>query len=119
MGVLFKCITGLLVLSVMGLFSPRISFCAGSDLFAKADKKPITRHAPKIMAEPEKEIPLAVAGPGETKKTPWMWIGLGAVAVIALAALAGGSSSSSSNNDPPDPGPDPSPDDGGTITVSW
>jgi hypothetical protein len=117
MRVLFKCIAGLLVLSVMGLFSPRVSFCEGSALFAKAQKKPITRHAPKIMSEPEKEVPKAAATPGERKKVPWMWIGLGAVAVVAVAILAGGGGGGGGNGNGPDP--DPPADDDGTITVEW
>jgi hypothetical protein len=112
---LFKCIAGLLVLSVMGLYCPGVSFGAGSGLFAKADKKPITRHEPKIMSEPEKEIPVAAAAPTKRKKTNWLMIGLGAVAVVGLAAIAaggGGGGGGGGGN-----GPDESED--GTITVSW
>jgi hypothetical protein len=111
MKVLFKCIAGLLVLSVMGLFSPKVSFCAGSNLFTGGNKKPITRYTPEIKSEPEKEIPLAAAAPGQRSKTPWMWIGLGAVAVIGLAALAGGGGG--------DKDPNPPSDEKGTITVAW
>jgi hypothetical protein len=113
MKLLFKCIAGLLVLSVMGLYSPRISFCAGSGLFAKAEQRPVTRHEPKIMSEPEKDIPVAAAKAGEKKKTPWLMIGLGAVAVIALAAIAGGGGGGDgggNGNDEPE---------NGTITVGW
>jgi hypothetical protein len=114
---LFKCIAGLLVLSVMGLYCPGVSVWAGSGLLAKADKKQITRHEPRVMAEPEKDIPVAVAGPGERKKTPWLMIGLGAVAVAVLAAIAGGGGGGGGGggNGPEEP---EEPEDG-TITVNW
>lgn len=108
---LLKCIACLLVFSVMGLYCPGVSFCAGSGLFAKADKKTITRHEPKIMSEPEKDIPVAAPTPKERKKTPWLMIGLGAVAVVGLAAIAAGGG-----------GGDGGGDDGpthGTITINW
>lgn len=109
---LFKCIAGLLVLSVMGLYCPGVSVYAGSGLFAKADKKPITRHAPKIKAEPEKDIPVAAAAPGEKKKTPWLMIGLGAAAVIGLAAIAAGGGGGGGGNGG-------NGEDVGDITVQW
>ncbi len=112
---LFKCIAGLLILSVIGLYSPRISFCAGSGLFAKADKKTITRHEPKIMSEPARDIPVAAAKTTKKKKTPWLWIGLGAVAVIGVAAMAGGGG----GGDDDKPKPEPPADGEGTITVEW
>lgn len=108
---LFRCITGLLVVSVMALYCPGISFGAGPGLFAKADKKPITRHEPRVMSEPEKEIPVAAAKPGEKKKIPWLKIGLGAAAVVGLAAIAAGSGGGSGDGDD-------NPQEG-TITVSW
>lgn len=108
---LFKCIAGLLVLSVMGLYCPGVSFGAGSGLFAKADNKPITRHEPRVMAEPEKEIPVAEATPAEKKKTPWLMIGLGAAAVVGLAAIAAGGGGGGGGGDD---GPKE-----GTITISW
>jgi hypothetical protein len=114
MKLLFRCIAALLVLSVMGLFFPKVIFSAGSNLFAKADKKPITRHTPKIKSEPEKPVPLAAATPGERKKVPWMWVGLGAVALVGLAAVAGGGGG---GGDGGGNGPEQPPE--GTITVSW
>ena len=111
---ILKCIAGLLVLSVIGLYSPRVSFCAGSGLFAKADQKPITQHEPKIMSEPEKDIPVVAAKATKRKKTPWLWIGLGAAALVGLAAIAAGSGG---GGDPPSDDPDP--DEEGTITVNW
>ncbi len=110
---LFKCIAGLLVLSVIGLYCPNVSFGAGSGLFAKADKRTITRHEPRIKSEPAKDIPVAVAASGEKKKTPWLMIGLGAAAVVALAALAAGGGGGGGGG-----GGTPEPQEG-TITVGW
>lgn len=107
----FKCIAGLLVLAVIGLYCPKVAFCAGPGLFAKADRKPITRHAPIIMSEEEKDIPVAAAEPGKRKKPPWLLIGLGAAAVVGLAALAGGGGGG-------DGGGSVKPKEG-SITVSW
>lgn len=115
MKLFIRCIAGLLVLSVMGLYCPEVSFCAGPGLLAKADKKMITRHEPRIMSEPEKDIPVAAATPGKKKKTPWLMIGLGAAAVIGLAALAaggGGGGGGGGGNEPEEP-------QDGTITVGW
>ena len=113
---LSKCIAGLLVLSVLGLYCPGVSFGAGSGLFAKADNKPITRHEPRIMSEPEKDIPVAAAAPGEKKKTPWLMIGLGAVAVAALAAIAGGGGGGGGGDGG---GNGNNGQDEGSITISW
>jgi hypothetical protein len=107
-----KCIACLLVLSVMGLYCPNASFCAGSGLFAKTDSKTITRHEPKIMSEAEKDIPVtAAAKAGAKKKTPWLWVGLGAVALVAVVAMAGAGGGSDSKPPPPDKE--------GTITIGW
>jgi hypothetical protein len=94
----------------MGLYCPGVSFGAGSGLFAKADKKPITRHEPRIMSEPEEDIPVAAVAPTEPKKTPWLKIGLGAAAVVALAAIAAGGGGSDKGESKPKEG---------TITISW
>lgn len=108
---LFKCIAGLLVLAVIGLYCPRISFGAGPGVFAKADRKPITRHEPIIMSEPEKDIPVAAAEPGERKNPTWLLIGLGAAALVGLAALASGGGGGGDGNG--------NGDEEGSITVSW
>jgi hypothetical protein len=108
---MFKCIAGLLVLSVIGLYCPKVAFCAGLGLFAKADQKPITRHAPIIMSEEEQDIPVAAAEPGERKKPNWLLIGLGGAAVIGLAAVIGGLGGGG--------GDGPKEKDEGSITVSW
>ena len=109
---LFKYIAGLLMLSVMGLYSPKVSLCAESGLFAKADQKQITRHEPKIMSAPEKKIPIAATKTANRKKTPWLLVGLCAAALVGLAAIAAGSGGSGGD-------PDPNPDGEADVTVSW
>lgn len=106
----FKCIAGLLMVSVMGLYFPRVSLCTELGPIAKADKKTITRHEPKIMSEPEKEIPVATAKTVKRKKTPWLLMGLGAAALLGLVAIAGGGGGGN---------PDHSPEGEGDVTVSW
>lgn len=106
---LFKCITGLLVVSVMGLYSPRVSFCMELGLFDNADEKIITLHEPKIMSEPEKKIPVAAAKTAKRKKTTWLLMGLGAAALVGLAAIAAGSGGG-------EPGHGAEKED---VTVSW
>lgn len=90
MRILKKCIAGLLVLSLIGLYLPQNSYCAGSGRLAKTDKKSITRHKPRIMSTPEKDIPLAKAEAVEKKGFYWLLIGAGAAIVLGLAAAAGG-----------------------------
>jgi hypothetical protein len=111
---LFKCLAGLLVLTVIGLYSPKVSFGAGSGLFAQADQKPITQHEPKVMSEPEMDIPVAAAEPGEKKKTNWLLLGGVAVLLIGLAALAGGGGGGDGGGNDNGNG-----DDTGDITVQW
>jgi len=88
MNVLNKCITGFLMLCLMGLYFPGKASCADSQMFVKTDEKSITRHEPKVMSVQEKEIPKVKAG----KK--YFWIGLGSLLVAggAAAVLASGSS---------------------------
>lgn len=114
MRILKKCIAGLLVLSFIGLYLPKNSYCAGSGLFAKTDKKSITRHEPKIMSTPEKDIPLEKAAKeGEKKGFNWLLIGAGAALVLGLAAAGGGGGGGDG------PGPTPADLDTGSITVGW
>ena len=103
----FKCITVLLILSVIGLHCPRVSFCMESGLFDKADEKIITLHEPKIMSEPEKMIPVSANKTAKRKKTTWLLMGLGAAALVCLAVIAAPSD---------DPGPGVEKAD---VNVSW
>lgn len=103
---LFKCITVLLILSVMGLYCPRVSFCTESELFGKADEKIITLHEPKSMSEPEKKIPVAATKTTKPKKTSWLLMGLGAAVLAGLVIFA-----SDDDGEPPSQKED--------VTVSW
>ena len=81
---LFKrMLVGVLILSVLGLYFPRIVPAGG-----QGTTTPVTEHTPKILAPPEKEIPVEEVA--KEKKNTWLWVLLGAVAVGGLAALGGG-----------------------------
>lgn len=89
-----KCISGLLVLSLLGFFFPAAAFCGGLSLLTKAEKKTITRHEPQIRSAPEQEIPM-VAPEGRKKRSSmkYLWMGLGGAALVGLiAAIASGGS---------------------------
>jgi hypothetical protein len=111
MKTLTKCVAGLLVLTVIGLYSPKVSFCDGSRSFVQTDKKPITMHEPKFMSESAKDIPLDKVREGEQKKLNWLMYGLGGALVVGLAVAAGGLSS---GGDAPK-----TEKDDNTVTVEW
>lgn len=115
MKTLTQCISGLLVLTIIGLYCPSASFCAGSGLFANVDKKTITRHEPKIMSAPEMDIPREKDEPVEKKGPNWLMIGLGGVVVLGLAAAIGGMGGG--GGDSGDGGENG--ENTGTITVGW
>jgi hypothetical protein len=110
MKLLKKGFTGMLVLAFLALSLPRVAFCDGSTLFAKADQKTITRHEPKVMTSPAKAIPLAQGEQGQKSKGSYLWIGLGAVVLLGLVAAGGGGGGGDSGNNG---------DDTGSITVGW
>jgi hypothetical protein len=109
---LCKCIAGLLILSVTGLYPPKIALCAESGLFAKTDQKQITRHATKIMSTPEKRIPIAATKTAKRKKTPWLLVGLGTAALVGLFAIAAGSGGGGGKPEPHEEGE-------ADVTVNW
>lgn len=111
MKTLTKCMAGFLVLTVIGLYSPRVSFCDGSRLFVQTGKKPITMHEPKFMSESAKDIPLEKAREGEREKLNWLMYGLGGALVVGLAVAAGGLSSGGDDRKVER--------DDNTITVEW
>ena len=113
-----KGVGALLVLTMLALGIPDISYCGGKPLFAKAEEKTITEHEPKIMSAPEREIPKVAPEGGEPAGTrKYLWLGLGAAALIGLvAAVAGGSGGSSSGGDRENPPPDT---EEGNISASW
>jgi hypothetical protein len=112
-----KILSGVLVLSLLCLYFPKIGFAGQSRLIAKANTAtPITKHKPEILSLPEEDIPIEKRGEAvEGKKKTWGWYVLGGAVVIGLivAAVAagggGGGSSGSSDND----------NDKGDVTVIW
>ena len=107
-----KCIAGLLALTILGLYSPRISFGAGSELLAKADKKPTTLHQPRIKSEPAHAIPTATKPVGQKKKPNWLMIGLAGGLVVLLAAAIGGLGGGGNGSNPP-------PEGKGDVKIEW
>lgn len=109
----YRFIACVLVLPTLLLLLPQTALCAGKKTTAKADKKTITRHVPKVKASAEKTMTpeLAQAAKASKKKPNWLLIGLGAAVVVGLAAAmggGGGDSGGGGNNK-----------DEGDITVEW
>jgi len=109
-----KILSGVLVLSILCFYYPKINLAGQSRLIAKANTAtPITKHKPEILSLPEEDIPIEDiedAAPG--KKKTWGWYVLGGAVVIGLivaAAAAGGGGGGSSDND----------NDKGDVTVIW
>lgn len=101
MNALNKCIAGLLVFFLMGLYFPEKASCAESLMLVKSDENSITQHEPRVMAVEAKEIPRVNAA-GKKRKgfNKYLWIGLGALLVGgAVAALASGGSSGGGDDD--------------------
>jgi succinyl-CoA synthetase beta subunit len=103
MDVLNRCISGLLVIFLTGLYFPKSVSCADPQLIVKVDKNAITRHEPKVMAAEEKEIPkVKVEEKKQKGLNKYLWIGLGTLlvggTVAALAGTGGGSSDDSNDN---------------------
>jgi hypothetical protein len=63
------------------------------------------------MAAPEKEITVAAAGPGESKKQNWLLLGLGGVLVVGLVSAIGGGGGGGG-------GGDPQPEEG-CVAINW
>jgi hypothetical protein len=107
-----KILSGVLVLSLLCLYFPKIGLAGQSRLIAKANTAtPITKQKPEILSLPEKDIPIEDiedAAPGEKKK--WGWYVLAGAAVVCLivaVAAAGGGGGGGGG------------DDKGDVTVSW
>jgi hypothetical protein len=114
MKILKRGLTGLLVLIFLSLNLPKGAFCEGSSPFPKAGQKTITRHEPKIMATPEKDIPMVPVGEKDKKgKTHhYLWLGLGAAVVLGLVAAGGGGGGGGGGGDTPT-------QTTGNISVGW
>ena len=120
MNVFKRGLCGLLVLTFLCLNLPQAAFCQDSRSSAKTDQKNITRHEPKIMATPEKDIPMVQAEEGKGK-SGYLWVGLGAAVLLGvLAAAAGGGGGGGGDGDNGDNnGGESNTGDTGNITVGW
>ena len=109
MNFLRRILTIVLILSVLGLYFPKITLAGPGSLFAKAVG--ITEHLPEILAPPEEEIPVEEVKKGKSRT--WLWVLGGAVLVGIIAGAAGGGGGGGGGSSPPvDP-------DTGDITVRW
>jgi hypothetical protein len=109
MKMLKRGLAGLLVLTSLGLNLPKGALCEDSLLFSKADKKTITRHEPKIMTTPAKDIPMVLAKKKQKGKMRYLWYGLGAAVVLGVVAAGGGGGG----------GGDTPGENTGNIAVGW
>jgi predicted phage tail protein len=83
-----KMLIGVLILSILSLYFPKIGLAGDGRLYAKAATTDIKERPPEIISPPEKDIPVEEVVTG--KKNRWLWVVLGAVAVGSLLAVAGG-----------------------------
>jgi hypothetical protein len=109
-----------LVLPIVWLFLPTAALCVEKKTPSKAAKKTITRHEPKILASPEKQMTPEQAAKVKKKKPNWLWIGLGAAAAVALAIAIGGSGGGGGGGGGTGNGGSPeNPEGEGDIVVGW
>jgi hypothetical protein len=102
--------SGLLILTFLSLNLPAAAQCEDSLSLARADKKHITRHEPRIMAAPEEDILVVQV---EKKSGPkYLWLGLGAAVVLGLVAAGAGGGGGGGGDTPPETG-------SGNISVGW
>jgi hypothetical protein len=73
----------LLVVSIMNLYFPQVTFGQASDTRGQAG---VTKNPPEFLTSPELNIPVEK----ETKTAGWVWVALGIVLVGGLAAAAAG-----------------------------
>ncbi len=111
---LSKCIAGLLVVTVIGLISPKTSLGADMRQFAKIDQKAITVHEPRSMASPEQELSSLAAKDLKKKKTNWLLVGVTTVLVAGLVVAVGSMGAGGGSSD----GGSPTPDNG-DVSVQW
>jgi hypothetical protein len=112
MNMLMKGLSGFFILTFLGLNLPTSGFCEDSLLFARAGQKHITRHEPRIMTTPEKEIPMVQPEAKEKKgRTKYLWLGLGAAVVLGVVAAGAGGGGGG--------GDTPAAEGSGNISVGW
>ena len=98
-----KLLSAVLILLVLNLYFPNITYAEQHYLFAKAG---ITKHKPETLSTPEEPIPVEVV---KKKSYTWLWVVLGVLAVGGAAAAAGGS----------DDDEEAGGGDSGDVTVTW
>ena len=95
-----------LILLILNLYFPSITFAGQHHVFAKAG---VTEHKPEILSTPEEDIPTIKA----KKTSGWTWVILLAlIGGVAAAAAGGGGGDSGGGESPP-------PSDEGDVTVAW
>lgn len=106
-----KFLSAVLILLVLNLYLPNITFAEQHHLYAKAG---ITKHKPETLSTPEEPIPVEVV---KKKSYTWLWVVLGVLAVGGAAAAAGGGEEPSSDGDAGSDTGDGG--DSGEVTVTW
>jgi hypothetical protein len=119
MEMLKKVMAGLLTLSVLVLYFPKIATAAQFRLLSKAsDQSTMTKHQPKILATPEENIPVEQVAADKKKSKKWLWITLGALALVGVIAAAGGGGGGGGDGGGGGGGTSDT-GDTGDVTVSW
>ena len=101
----------LLILSLLNLYLPRLSFSQVGFIDPE-----ITKHSPEMRSSPEENIPVEEV----TKKRPgWIWwvlalLVVGGAIAIASAGAGGGGGGSSTNSTGSSAG-----GNGGSVAVGW
>ena len=99
-----KLLSVVLVLLVLNLYLPNITFAEQQYVYAKAG---ITKHKPEILSTPEEPIPTLKA----KKTSGWTWVILlalvGGLAAVAAGGGGGGGGSSGDGGD------------SGDVSVTW
>jgi hypothetical protein len=105
MNFLSRIFTGVLILSILGLYFPNPVLAGQGQLYAKAVKtKAVTKHTPEFLAPPEENIPVEKVAKKKINK--WLWGLLGAGLVAGIAAAGGGGGNGPGNGT-------------GDLLVSW
>lgn len=107
---LTKCVAGLLVMFLMGLYLPQKSMGSTLQLQKNFDKSRITHHEPKVLSTPVKMIPGSEKKDASKKSLKkYLLIGLASVVVVGGAAAAAAGSSDDGGSD----------SDSGNILIEW
>ena len=78
-----KLFTLVLILSILNLYLPNITFAGQPQIYKKAG---ITKHKPEILSTPEEDIPTIKA----KKTSGWTWlIAIGLIGGVVAAAAGG------------------------------